>query len=144
MLDVGGGTGFYARAYFDAGGKDYTGVDIAGTLFPELRRRFPKARFERHDVTEEPLEGAYDLVCMIDVEQHIVDERRFRYAMDNLRGALKPGGTLVLTSWLAPERRRRTLYEVERPREAFEEAFPEATLGDPVPFRDKFLFTVRP
>ncbi|MHC4494100.1 MAG: class I SAM-dependent methyltransferase, partial [Planctomycetota bacterium] len=113
-------------------------------LFPELETRFPGFRFLKADVAREELEGAYDLVAMIDVTQHIVDESGFVYAMSNLRARLAPDGVAVLTAWLSHRAGRRTQYEVERPRAAYEEALQGCALGVPRPFRDKFIFAVRP
>ncbi len=139
VLEVGCGTGFYTRLCLEAGAQDYTGIDIAETLFPELRRRYPAAVFERCDITERAPAGTFGLILMIDVEQHIVDEARFGRAMQQLQCCLEPGGALVMTSWLAPERRRRTLYEVERPRSAYA----GWRMGEPAPFRDKWIFVLR-
>lgn len=143
MLDLGCGTGFYAQVYRDAGGSDYTGVDITDALFPELRARFPGFRFRKADVAGEALEGTYDLVTMIDVTQHIVSESGFACAMANLCARLAPDGVALLTAWLSHRHGRRTQYEVERPRAAYEEALRGCVLGVPRPFRDKFLFAVR-
>jgi SAM-dependent methyltransferase len=144
MLDIGCGTGFYARVYRDAGGSDYTGVDITDALFPQLETRFPGFRFRKADVAREELEGTYDLVVMVDVTQHIVDETGFACAMANVRERLTPDGVAILTSWLSRRPRRRTQYEVERPRAAYEEALQGCALGEPRRFRDKFIFAVRP
>ncbi len=139
VLEVGCGTGFYTRLCVEAGARDYTGIDIAETLFPELRRRYPGAVFERCDITERAPRGPFDLILMIDVEQHIVHEERFERAMQQLHRCLAPGGALVMTSWLAPERRRRTLYEVERPKSAYA----GWRMGEPRRFRDKWIFVLR-
>ncbi|MHC4549469.1 MAG: class I SAM-dependent methyltransferase [Planctomycetota bacterium] len=143
MLDIGCGTGFYAQVYRDAGGSDYTGVDITDALFPALRERFPAFRFVRADVTQEALDGTYDLITMIDVTQHIVNGDRFDRALRHVRARLAPDGVALLTSWLSERPRRRTLYEVERPRAAYEAALEGCEIGAPRPFRDKFIFAVR-
>ena len=143
MLDIGCGTGFYCETYVAAGGRDYTGVDITDALFDELRRRHPPAHFVVCDVTAEELPGTYDLITMIDVTQHIVEDDRFAFAMSNTRRHLEPGGTVVLTSWLSRQPARRTFYEVERTLAAYEAAFEGWTISKPVPFRDKYIFSVR-
>lgn len=143
LLDIGCGTGFYCETHRAAGGTDYTGIDITDTLFDELAQRYPGARFVRCDVTREELAGEYDVITMIDVTQHIVDDDAFEFAMFNIRRHLEPGGAAILTGWLAERAARRTLYEVERPRSAYEEAFSGWTLTEPVRFRDKWLFAVR-
>jgi len=142
MLDVGCGTGFYAGVFRDRGGRDYTGVDIADVLLPELRERYPDFRFRQQDVTSEPLEEEFDLIAMIDVTQHITDPAKFSFAMRNLRAALAPSGTLILTSWL-DEEARRSYYEVSRSIDRYAAELDGCTIGEPVPFRDKFMFAVR-
>jgi SAM-dependent methyltransferase len=144
LLDIGCGTGFYCETYLQQGGRDYTGVDITDTLFPELERRYPGARFRRCDVTREELDGEFDVITMIDVTQHIVEDELFDSAMANVKRHLAKGGAAVLTGWLADAPTRRTLYEVERTRADYERALSGCELSEPVRFRDKWIFTVRP
>ena len=143
LLDIGCGTGFYCEAHRAGGGTDYTGVDITDTLFDELAQRYDGARFVRCDVTAEELAGRFDVITMIDVTQHIVDDDAFEFAMFNIRRHVNPGGFAILTGWLADQPARRTLYEVERPLSAYQAAFEGWTLSDPVRFRDKWLFSIR-
>ena len=142
VLEIGCGNGFYTETCFLQGCDDYTGVDITDRLFPELRERWPRALFRRRDVSREELGGDFDVILMIDVTQHIVDDNDFLFAMGNIQRHLAPGGTVVLTSWLSEERARRTQYEVLRPLEAYQRAFAGWTIAAPVRFRDKYLFSV--
>ena len=144
VLDLGCGVGTYAQMLREAGVVDYVGVDIAPTLLPELRARFPGYRFEQHDLSRSAPQGPFDLIVMIDVTQHLVAEGAFPAAMGHVRDALAPGGAFVVTSWLkGPE--RLSFFEVARPLAAYEEQFPspEFTLGEREPFREKFLFAIR-
>ena len=142
VLDIGCGTGFYAEVMRDEGVTRYTGLDIADTLFPDLRRRFDSYTFSKLDVSVEPIEGEYDLVIMIDVTQHITSDTKFASAMRNVHEHLARDGVFVVTSWLRPKARL-TFYETARPMEAYREAFDGFRFSKPVPFRDKYLFTVR-
>ncbi len=142
VLEIGCGNGFYTETCFKQGCDDYTGVDISDRLFPGLCERWPSAVFRRRDVSREELRGSFDIILMIDVTQHIVDDNGFLFAMDNIQRHLAPGGTVVLTSWLSEERARRTQYEVVRPLDAYQGAFAGWAIAAPVRFRDKYLFSV--
>jgi len=142
MLDVGCGTGFYAELFRTNGGTDYSGVDVADVLLPELRRRFPGFSFRRLDITKDELEGTYDLIAMIDVTQHIVCEKRFAFAMANVRNHLSSGGAFIFTSWLSPRRQHRQFYEVARPLSDYRKHFPNYRFSPSIPFRDKFILAI--
>lgn len=96
VCEVGVGTGFYTTVLHEAGVRQYVGVDITDRFFGELRERFSDARFESLDITCDVLEGAYDVVCMIDVLEHITSKRRLSAALHNLARAAKKDGHLVL------------------------------------------------
>jgi len=144
VLDLGCGVGTYAAMAREAGVEAYVGVDIAETLLPTLRERYPGYRFEQHDLSRSAPSGEFDLIVMIDVTQHLVAEGAFEAAMAHVRQALAPGGVFLVTSWLkGPE--RLSFFEAARPLSAYEAAFPagEFELGRREPFRDKFLFSIR-
>jgi len=149
VLDVGCGTGWYARVLrdrFQCGEIEYLGIDITDTLFPWLRREFESAgyRFAKQDVTVERFSGRkkYDLVIMIDVCQHIVDDRYFLFAMENVKRVLKKNGVFIVTSWCDASKRQ-SFYEKSRDRTTFERIFWGYKFSEPVPFRDKFIFAIR-
>lgn len=142
ILEIGTGSGFYTRIVAENGGRDYTGADITDALFPALQKEFPAFRFLKRDAAAEELEGRYNLIIMIDVTQHITTDERFTFAMENVRTHLEPGGVFIVTSWLR-EGLRTSFYEVSRTMQAYEQAFPGGLISKPVPFRDKFLFTIR-
>jgi SAM-dependent methyltransferase len=143
MLDIGCGTGYYADVFQKNGGKHYVGVDITDVLLEELRRRSPAFVFSKLDICEQELSGAYDLIAMIDVTQHITSEKGFALAMANVRNCLSSDGVLVVTSWLTATSKSRQFFEVARPLAEYRRHFPGFEFGQPVPFRDKFIFTVR-
>jgi len=118
MLDIGCGTGFYAKIYQENGGKKYLGVDITDVLFPMLRREFPGFEFRRLDISMENLSGKFDLVIMIDVTQHIISSRKFSHAMENVRTCLNKNGLFITTSWLS-NRISNSFYEVGRSMEVY-------------------------
>lgn len=143
VIEIGCGAGYYTGIVQEQGCARYTGVDITAALFGELGQRFPGFEFVQADVTADPLPGRAGVIVMIDVTQHIVDEDKFRAAMRNVDEHLDPGGVFIVTSWLTPEREKDLFYHVRRPMQAYRDAFPGWVIGEPVPFRDKFLFTLR-
>jgi SAM-dependent methyltransferase len=143
MLDIGCGTGFYAEIFRSHGGTDYLGIDITDQLFPELKREFPLFKFKKRDITKEPIHEKFDLVIMIDVTQHIVDDQRFSFAMRTVKSCLSEKGVFVVTSWLSDRFKKRRPYEVERPIDYYRREFQGTFFSDPIPFRDKYVFTIR-
>ena len=141
VLDVGCGNGFYTQLLCDEGTHSYTGIDIADTLFDELRTRFPEFTFLQIDVTSQSLPGSYDLIQMIDVTQHITSNSKFDSAMKNLSASLNPGGVIILTSWLQANLKH-SFYEKSRTLAQYQAAFPGFSFSEPVPFRDKYIFTL--
>jgi SAM-dependent methyltransferase len=100
VLDIGSGTGFFIACWHELGVPALAGADITQTAVDQLRRRFPKDRFERLDLgsTELPFEEAsFDAISSIDVLYHIVDDARFRQAFANVFSLLVPGGVFVFS-----------------------------------------------
>lgn len=96
VLEVGCGTGFYTQILHKLGVKTYTGVDITDLLFPKLRKKFPQFSFIRKDVTTDKIVGKFDLIVIISVAEHIVEETKLSFAMDNLKKCLSKRGILML------------------------------------------------
>lgn len=141
-LEVGCGAGFYTKVFAENGGIDYLGVDITDTLFGKLRKEFPAFKFLKLDITKKQLEGLFDLIIMIDVTQHITDEEKFSFAMQNIKSHLADRGVFVVTSSLS-ERAQLNYYVVSRPLEAYRKEFPDFVFSTPLPYRDKFIFTIK-
>jgi SAM-dependent methyltransferase len=100
VLDVGVGTGFYVERWRELGAGDVTGIDLTDVAVEQLSRRYPDARFVQADITEGMgglAPGQFDAISVMDVLFHIVDDERYRQAIANLHGLLRPGGTLILT-----------------------------------------------
>ena len=143
ILDVGCGTGYYAQVLLDNGATQYLGIDIVDILFDELKSRFPTFEFKRLDVCREQLNGTYGLIAMIDVTQHITRKGKFNFAMRNIREHLAEGGVLIFTSYLAPQKERINFYEVKRTIKDYKRHFPDFVFNEPIPVRDKFIFSIR-
>lgn len=98
ILDVGAGLGYFVNQYTDWGAAHITGLDIAEISVTDLRRSFPQHEFVQVDISTEvlALPTDYDLVSAISVLFHIVDDRRFERAVDNMCVRVKPGGHLIM------------------------------------------------
>ena len=79
---------------------------------------------------------------MIDLTQHIVNEDGFSFAMQNVKRHLTDKGLLLATSWLDMNKRK-SFYEVSRSLDCYKKEFPGYIFKSPIPFRDKFLLTVK-
>lgn len=143
MLDVGCGTGFFAEAFRDNGGTDYTGIDITDELFDGLFQRFPGFQFRKMDVAKDDLEGEFDLIIMISVAQHIVDEKRFSFAMQNIRKHLSEKGTFIVTLWQTDTYVHPNPHVVGRPVSYFQNEFEGYHFSEPDPFGSKELYAIR-
>ncbi|MEK6732740.1 MAG: class I SAM-dependent methyltransferase [Candidatus Omnitrophota bacterium] len=142
ILDIGCGTGFYTEALFEKRAKQYLGIDITDVLFGRLKQRFPQFQFHKLDITARELNGGFDLIIMIDITQHITNEKKFSFAMQNVKSHLNRGGIFIVTSWL-DAKIRRSLYEISRSIDAYKREFPGYIFSSPVSFRDKFIFSIK-
>lgn len=98
VLDVGPGLGYFVQRYIDWGVAHVTGLDITQISVQMLSRAFPQHTFVQGDISSEtlPLGGEYDLVSAIGIVYHIIDDRRFRKAIENMCMRVHPGGHLIL------------------------------------------------
>jgi len=97
ILDLGSGTGFYIEQWNAMGAKSVTGVDITTVAVDNLRKRFPTNAFYRADIAEFQSVESYDLISAFDVLFHIVDDDRFRAAIENIYSAIRPGGSFIFS-----------------------------------------------
>jgi 2-polyprenyl-3-methyl-5-hydroxy-6-metoxy-1,4-benzoquinol methylase len=100
VLDVGSGTGFYLSAWQELGVRDLTGSDLTAKAVAGLHASFPDIPILQLDIggTPEQLsEERYDIVSVMDVLYHLVDDQRYARAFHNLSQLLKPGGRLILS-----------------------------------------------
>ncbi|MBN1123468.1 MAG: class I SAM-dependent methyltransferase [Sedimentisphaerales bacterium] len=143
VLDIGCGTGFYTNILKNEGVSEYTGIDITDALFSKLQKKYPDFTFIKADISKSFPKGSFDFVLMIDVTQHIVDDRMFSSAMKNISSVLSEKGIFIVTSWLSPCFVQRQPHEVARSMEYYTREFPDCSFSEPSSFRDKYLFTVR-
>jgi SAM-dependent methyltransferase len=150
-LEIGCGVGYWTEYLQSRGVRSYLGNDITSISVTRLRERFPRYQFIEGDagaITLPP--DAFDLVLMIDVTQHITDDRGFARAIANVWNAVAPGGVLLVTFWdpgqnmLVATRLRLNRIEKPRPLAAYTAILgSRAQVLDAVPFNDKQLVAIR-
>lgn len=123
VLDIGAGVGFYIDRWLRLGA-DVVGVDIADSAVRRLRPRYPQARLERLDISDDvtALPGGFDVAGAFDVLFHVVDDARHQRAMENVYALLRPGGWFVFTDVFARRHVKPSPHYVRRTREEIEDA----------------------
>ena len=93
-VEVGCGTGLLLQTLAGIYGSDNViGTDLFDDGIAVARTR-TRCQMLRADAVALPFSGGVDVVCLFDVLEHIADDHA---AVVAIRGALKPGGYLVLT-----------------------------------------------
>ena len=112
VLEIGVGTGQMTDVLLGLGVKDYLGVDITDALFSGLEEKFGKAgfKFAKKDITTDKINERYDLVVIIDVIEHIVEQERFDFAMRSIRDCLTDSGVLIIAP-LTKKAKKHQFYE---------------------------------
>ncbi|MCB0064499.1 MAG: class I SAM-dependent methyltransferase [Caldilineaceae bacterium] len=99
VLDVGSGTGYFVEYFMQQGAAHITGLDITQASVAYLRQAYPEHTFQVADIAEPNVNLAqqFDIVSIISVLYHIVDDAGFAQAVANLCDQVKPGGYLFLS-----------------------------------------------
>ena len=114
VLDVGCGVGIFTHHFFEKGFRNYKGIDLTKELTNKLRNRYPGYNFEQKDVGRENIEGRYDVVIMMSVTQHIIEDKYFKFAMNSIQNAMNKNGLFFVTD-IADADRRDSVYTIRRP-----------------------------
>ncbi len=94
ILDNGCGVGFLlAEVSKKYNPSSLSGADFSEEAMKASRKRFPSMNFFQHDAND-PLTDKYDVIFCTEVIEHL--EKPF-IAVQNMLGALNPGGALVLS-----------------------------------------------
>jgi|ERR1043165_370924 SAM-dependent methyltransferase len=99
ILELGFGTGFYLELWRQLGAAHVSGFDITEIAVKGARERFPTSwTFDKADIAKPlPLKkGSFDLATAFDVLFHLVNDEEWNGALDNIAGALKPGGHAII------------------------------------------------
>ena len=105
LLELGFGTGFYLDLWRERAVKQVIGFDITEIAVNAARERFGSGataawRFNKADIGA-PLDlgdatGKCDIATAFDVLFHLVEDKNWNGALDNITRALKPGGHAVI------------------------------------------------
>jgi len=105
VLDVGCANGFYTQILFNLGVKNYVGTDITSILFPRLRNKFPHYKFIKNDISIQKITGKYELILLISVIQHIVEEDKLSFCLENIKECLAKNG-IIMISWIMKNKKK--------------------------------------
>jgi 2-polyprenyl-3-methyl-5-hydroxy-6-metoxy-1,4-benzoquinol methylase len=130
VLDVGSGTGFYLNAWRDLGVRDLSGSDLTSTAVIRLRAAFADIPIHQLDIGGDPEQlpdEQYDVISIMDVLYHVVDDRRYAQALQNLSRLLKPGGKLIFSENCVAQTKA-GIHQVSRSRIEIESVLRDAQL----------------
>jgi SAM-dependent methyltransferase len=95
LCEIGCGTGFFLRGLADAKPElRLSGIDIHPRALAYARERLPRAAWIAADASALPLRPGFDVLCALDVLEHIADDES---ALREMGRALLPGGGFLLT-----------------------------------------------
>ncbi len=101
-VEFGSGNGFWGGVMLEAGAESYTGIDISQTAVDFCKKQFPKGHFIRHHLGDSPVEldRKYDLVCSIDVTQHVVERPKLMQFLGDMQDCAEDDSLIFCTSYL--------------------------------------------
>jgi SAM-dependent methyltransferase len=117
VLDIGSGTGFYIGLWKQLGAQSVAGCDLTDFAVQRLRQAYPDEKFIQLDIGEklqcEPGETC-DAISAFDVLFHIVDDSRYRQAIQNIHAMLAEGGWFLLSDLFVHNETKRSEHMVAR------------------------------
>jgi len=142
-MELGYGTGFYTRILYERGVRDCLALDIVDQHLPYVKKDMPEYYFQKCDIGSEAVDHpGCQLIYMIDVSQHIVNDDKLRFCLlHNVGQNLAPGGVFIVTDEL--KNQRYSFYEKSRTMDFYKKILGYETAYEPVQFRDKYLFAFR-
>jgi len=117
VLDVGSGTGFYLDRWRELGVRHLRGSDFSEVAVSHLRQKYPEIEFSQLDISDqllESLQDSQDAISAFDMLFHIVDDIRYRKAIQNIHAALVEGGWFLLSDLFLHEGTKRSEHMVAR------------------------------
>jgi predicted TPR repeat methyltransferase len=104
---------------------DVTGVDISETAVRNLKIKFPHVTFIQGTI--ENITGRYDVIVMMDVLFHILDDNDYRETLMRISSCMSSGSTFIFTENFSDERIDKR-HHISRGRRFIEEAVTNAGL----------------
>jgi phospholipid N-methyltransferase len=132
VMEMGCGTGVYVDLWKKHGVCDLKGLDIANNAVEELKKKFPEFTFHKEDLSDKTLvdrhgKEKYALVTAIGVLVHIVDDKLFSDAVQNISDFVSKDGIVLVSDYVvrgdtAEERTHMKLRVADQFHREFEEA----------------------
>jgi SAM-dependent methyltransferase len=94
VVDLGCGSGIWARALLDAG-HDVLGVDVSADLLALARRRAPEARFVRGSAYDVDLPPCAAITALGEILNYGAPPRGLRHVLRRVHAALRPDGLFI-------------------------------------------------
>ena len=105
LLDVACGTG--AHAEYLSSHYLVEGMDIDSNMLAIARKKHPKIRFRRGDMTSFSLSHQFDvIVCLFSSIGYVKTKARLHKAVETMTRHLLPGGILLIEPWFTPDQWR--------------------------------------
>jgi SAM-dependent methyltransferase len=97
VLDIACGVGYAAPIILGAGARSYMGADIQKHLVDYAQKTYgnENATFCLLDITKLQFDEEFDLITCFETIEHV---GQYEIAINNLHRALRPGGTLLISS----------------------------------------------
>ena len=118
VLDIGSGTGYYIDLWKELGVANISGCDITEVAVSELNGKYRDSSFYIQDIsdclTDELAQNKYHSISAFDVLFHIVDDERFKKALENIYTLLLPGGYFILSDNFIHAETKRGTHHVNR------------------------------
>lgn len=127
LLDAGCGIELFTKAFVDLGFR-VTGVDFSPTAVAEARRRSADAEFLVDSLSEMDMGRRFDVIAVIDVFLHIVEDDEWLRAVKALSRLLASDGVLVIIDWIDGTHQRAEPHCVGRSMKAYASALVGAGL----------------
>jgi len=137
VLDVGCGYGRVASCFCNAG-IDYTGIDVAPAAIQAARSREPRGHFILGSALEIGIEKKFDLICVLYVFVHFVDEEDWLALVRRLCGLLNPEGSLLVADQFPEIERRPNRHVCQRPLSRYETVLKTSGLRRDDAFKKRF------
>jgi SAM-dependent methyltransferase len=144
VLELGYGTGFYTKI-LNTLTAQYTGIDIVDTHKNSIKKQVNNNfTFLKGDVGKKSVEiEGCDLIYMIDVTQHIVNNDKLDFCLrNNVQNNMMLGGVFIVTDELSDK--DISFYEKTRSVNYYLNVLDKCELArDPIQFRDKYIFAFK-